>query len=74
MKDIIKIVKSLEESGLSIKAVSETIKDEGGFLGILLSTLGASLLGAQLTGKRKIGAGEGTIKAGVSTIRAGQNF
>ena len=45
-----KIVKSLEESDLLIKVVSETTKNEakeqtGGFLGILLDTLGDSLLG-----------------------------
>ena len=45
-----KIVKSLEESDLLIKVVSETTKNEakerkGGFLGILLGTLGDSLLG-----------------------------
>ena len=51
MNDIMKIVTSLEESGLLIKGVSEAIKNEakkqqkGGFLGILLGTLGASLLG-----------------------------
>ena len=56
------IMKVLEESGLLIKGVSETIKteaieQEGGFLGMLLGTLGASLLGNLLTGKGKIGAG-----------------
>ena len=50
MNDIIKIVKSLEESGLLIKGVSEATKNEaqeqkGGFLGMLMGTLGASLLG-----------------------------
>ena len=50
LKDIIKLGKSLEDSGLLIKAVSETIKNEAkgqkeGFLGMLLGTLGASLLG-----------------------------
>ena len=44
MEDIIKIVKSLEESGLLIKRISETIKNEakeqkGGFLSMLLGTL-----------------------------------
>ena len=48
MNDIMKIIKSLEESGLLIKGVSETIKNEakeqkGGFFGMLLGTLGASL-------------------------------
>ena len=50
MKDIIKIVKSLEDSGLILKGFSKTIQDEakeqkGGFLRMLLGTLGASLLG-----------------------------
>ena len=54
--DHIIIVKSLEESGLLIKVVSETIKNKakeqrGGFLGMLLGSLGASLLGNILTGK-----------------------
>ena len=66
MNDIVKIVKSFEEPGLLIKGVSETIKNEakerkGGFLGMLLGTLGASLYGYLLTGKDKIRAGEGTI-------------
>ena len=48
MEDIIKIVKSLEESGLLIKGISETIKNEakgqkGGFLSMLLGTLAASM-------------------------------
>ena len=50
------IVKSLEESTLLLKGVSKTIKNEakekkGGFLRMLLGTLGASLLGNLLTGK-----------------------
>ena len=66
---IMKIVKSLKEPGLLIKGVSETIKNEvikqnGGFLGMLLGTLSASLLGNLLTGKGTIAAGEGTIRAG----------
>ena len=49
MKDIIRIVKSLEDSGLLFKGVSKTIQNEakeqrGGFLSILSGTLGASLL------------------------------
>ena len=74
--DILKIVKSLEESGLLIKGVSEAIKNEskGGFLGMLLGTLGASLLGNVLLGKRTTKASEGKIRAGEGTIRAGQDF
>ena len=54
--DIMKIVKSLEKSSLLIKGVSKTIKSEakeqkGGFIGMLLGTLGASLLGNLLTDK-----------------------
>ena len=72
MNDIMKIAKSLEESALLIIRVSKTIKNEakeqkGGFLGMLLSTLGASLLGNLLTGK-------GTVRAGEGTIRTGQEF
>ena len=73
MGDILKIVKSLEDSGILLKGVSETIQHEGkeqrgGFLSMLLGTLGASLLGdvlsKSLSGKGVIRAGEGTIKAG----------
>ena len=72
MNGIVKIVKSLEESGLLIKDSSKTIKSEskeekGGFLGMLLGTLGASLLGNLLTGK-------GTIRAAEGTVRVGQDF
>ena len=54
MDDIMKISKSLEESGLLVKAVSGTIQNEAreqidGFM--LLGTLGVSLLGNLLTGK-----------------------
>ena len=58
MNDIKKTVKSLEESGLLRKGVNETITNQakeqkGGFIAILLSTLGASLLGNLLTGKHQ---------------------
>ena len=56
MNDIMKIVKFLEESGLLIKVVCKTIKDEGneqkgGFLGMLLDALAPSLLENMLAGK-----------------------
>ena len=68
MEDIMKIVKSLEESGLIVKGISGTIKNEtteqkGGFLTMLLGTLAASLLGGALTGRGVIRAGEGVIRA-----------
>ena len=55
--------KSLEEAGLLVKVVSEANKNErkkqkGGFRGMLLGTLGASLLGNLLTGKGTIRADE----------------
>ena len=66
MEDIITIVKSLEDSDLLLKGVSEKIQNEareekGGFLSILLYTLGASLLGNILAGKEINRAGEGAI-------------
>ena len=56
MEDIMKIVKSLEDSGLLMKGISETIQNEvkeqkGGFLNMLLGTLGSSLLVNMLAGK-----------------------
>ena len=68
MKDIIKIVKSPEDSGLLLKGVSETIQNEPkeqkrGFLSMLLGTLGASLLGNILAGKGINRAGEGIVRA-----------
>ena len=63
MNDIMKIIKALENSGILLKGVSKTIKNEtkeqrGGFLSMLLGTLGASLLGNLLTG------GKGIVRAG----------
>ena len=53
--DAIRRVKYLEESGLLIKVV-EAKEQNGGFLGMLLGTVGASLLGNLLTGKDTIRA------------------
>ena len=70
MKDIMKIIKALENSGILLKGVSKTIKNEtkeqrGGFLRMLLGTLGASLLGNLLTGGKGImRAGDGIVSAG----------
>ena len=67
MNDIMKIVKSLEESCLLIKGVSEVIQNEAieqkdRFLSMLLDTSGASLLWNLSAGKREILAGEGTTR------------
>ena len=64
MDDIIRILKSLENSVVLIGGVSETVKcqikkQEGGFLGMLLGTLGASMLGNMLTEKGPVRAGRG---------------
>ena len=63
------IVKSFEESGLLIKLITETIKNEvkerpGGFLPILSGKLANSILGNTLTRKVVTKTGEGTIRAG----------
>ena len=78
MEDIIKTVKSLEDSGLLLKGVTETVQNEvkeqkGGFLRILLGSLGASLLGNLLTGRgiNRAGKGKGINKAGKGVLRAG---
>ena len=67
MQDIIKIIKELENSDILLNGVSKTIENEikeqrGGFLSMLLGTLGASLLGNLLTGKGIVRAGEGSKK------------
>ena len=69
MNDIMKIVISLEESLSFIKAISEIIKNEkkeekGASRGMLLDTLGATLLRYLLTGKRTIRADDGEIRNG----------
>ena len=56
MNDIIEIVQALKDSNILLKEVTKTIKNEtkeqkGIFLGVLLGTVGASLLGNMLTGK-----------------------
>ena len=69
-KDIMKIIEALENSGILLKGVSKAIENEtkeqrGGFLSMLLDTLGASLLGNLSTG------GKGVMRAGDGIVRAG---
>ena len=69
MKCIIKIVKSLEDSALLLKGVSETIQNEAkkqksGLLRMVLGALGARLLGNILVGKGMNRAVEGVIRTG----------
>ena len=75
MKEILKIVESLENSGLLLEGVSETIKNEGkeqkgGFLSMLLGTLGASPLGNMLASKGVVRAGEGTARVGYGSKKS----
>ena len=78
INDIIKIVKSLEDSGFLLKGVTETVQNKakeqkGGFLSMLLGTLGAILLGNILTGQgiNRAGKGKGINRAGEGMVRAG---
>ena len=69
MQDIIKIIKELENSDILLKGVSKTIENEikeqrGGFLSMLLGTVGDSLLGNLLTGKGIMRAEDGIVRAG----------
>ena len=76
MEDIIKIVKSLKDSGFLLKGVSETVQKEakeqkGGFVSMLLGTLSASLVGNILTGRGINRAGEGIVRAGYGNRKKG---
>ena len=75
MEDLIKIVKSLKDSGLLLKGVTESVQNEvkeqkGVFLSMLLGTLVASLLGNLLTGKEVNKKGKGMHRAGKGVVRA----
>ena len=72
MNDVIKIVQALEDSKILLKRVTKVIKNEtkeqkGGFLSMLLCTLGASLLGNNLAEKRIVRAGSGCHSSNSST-------
>ena len=74
MNGVMKIVQALEDSNILLKGVSKTTKNEtkeqkGGFLSMLLGTLGASLLGNILAGKGIVRAGSGS-KKGKGIVRA----
>ena len=71
MNDIMKIIEALENAGILLKGITKAIENEtkeqrGGFLGMLLGTLGTSLLGNLLTG------GKGMMRAGDGIVRAGK--
>ena len=67
MNDIMKIVHAIEDSNILLKGVTKIIKNKTKeqkveFLSMLLGSLGASLLGNMLTGKRIVRAGSGNKK------------
>ena len=69
LNDLLEVIKSLEKNGILLDGITETVKNEvkeqkGGFLSMLLGTIGASLLGNMLASRGVIRAGEGTIRAG----------
>ena len=79
MEDLTKIVKYLEDSGLLLKGVTESVQNEVkeqklGFLSMLLGTLRASLLGNLLTEKgiHRGRKGKGIHRAGEGIVRAGE--
>ena len=80
MNGIVKIIEALENSGILLKGVSKTIENEtkehrggGGGLSMLLGTLGASLLGNLLTGRKgMMRAGEGIVRAGDGIVRSSE--
>ena len=94
MHDIMQIIQALEEKGIVVPGTTKAVDGEihaqrGGFLGMLLGTLGASLLGNLLTGSRGSGtsgtsgtSGKGTGKGifragdryGRGIVRAGADF
>ena len=75
--DIMKIVKSQEESGLLIEGVSQTgeneiMEEKGRFLGMLAAMLAATLLGSALTGIGVVKGSDRVIRADEGVIRAGE--
>ena len=77
MNDITKIVQALKDSNILLKGVTKTIEkkskeQKGGFLNMLLGTLGANLLGNLLSGTGIVRAGYGhPSKKGKGIVRAG---
>ena len=76
MNEVIEIVQALDDSNILLKGVTETIKNDTkeqkflGLLGMLLGTLGTSLLGNMLAKKGIVRAGSGN-KKGKEIVRAG---
>ena len=69
MNDIVRIIKSLDDSGVLIDGITETVKDEikkqeGGFLGVLLAPLAVSLVQPLISSVVKDISGSGVRRAG----------
>ena len=69
LNDIMKIITSLEDSGLLIKGINKKVENEvkqqkGGFLGILAAILSANLLGSTLARHRVVRSGDGVVRVG----------
>ena len=76
MENIIKIVKSLEDSGLLLKRVTDAVQNKvkeqkRGFFSMLLETFGATLLGNILSGRGINRKRRGINRAGEGIVRAG---
>ena len=78
---ISKIVKSLEDSGLLVKEITETVQNKvkeqkGGVLSTLLGTLVTSLLGDLLIGKGiyRAGKGKGVLRSGYGNNNSKMGF
>ena len=76
MNDQMKIVQALEDSNILLKRIAKTIENETkeqkrGFLGMLLGTLGASLLGNMLTRKEMLKPGYGKKWKGMIRAASG---
>ena len=80
INDVIKIIKALENSNILLKGVTKTTKNEtkeqkGGFLSMLLGTLGASVLENLLTGKGILRAGSGNKEEkGIAGVGSGKKM
>ena len=84
MDDIMQIIQALEDSGILLKGVTRSVatqtkEKKGGFLSMLLGTLGASLLGNLLSGKgvtteqpERVKRARGMLRAGEGMLRAGE--
>ena len=77
LNDLIKAITALEEHDILLEGTNKSTeneikKQEGGFLTMLLGTLGASLLENLMTGKSLYRTGKGMYRSGNGMYRTGQ--